>query len=619
MRFTTLRSQTIAILAISLILLPATAAASNEKVLHTFIGGSDGSYPVAGLIADAAGNMYGTTRYGGVNASGTVFKLTPSGGTWNESVIYSFAGGNDGSSPAAALIMDKAGNLYGTTRLGGPAGAGTVFELSPSGNSWTEAVLYSFTGGADGGSPQGALTLRAGSLFGTTPGGGALGNGAVFRLGQVNGKWQEHVLYSFAGGSNDGAYPYGAVVFDKAGSLYGTTESGGPNQAGSVFELQHSNGAWTEKVLYFFTGNLDGGTLDAGVIFDSAGNLYGTTASGGKNSVGTVFELVSANGAWTEQVLYNFTGAADGGFPSAGLVMDKNGNLFSTTYVGGTNSSGTVFQLTPSAGGWTETVLYSFSGGDDGGFPLAGVLLRNGHVFGTTVEGGSSQSGVAFEVTHPQSRPAYCKPCLFYGGDFDTSSPAADTFANENILPGGSATLSQIYSPFEVPAGETWKVTGLFVNSIAYPTKLDPATTPWEIRTGIPQAGGNGGTLVASGKARATMNATGRNLGGVPEYTILVSWKTPVVLQPGIYWENVTPQCTNPNNSQCTAQGFTGFLESDMETMYGFNGYGPAEPWQDSFWNAPDFGLTWANTYQVHLQRGEPGGDAFSAGVIGTK
>jgi hypothetical protein len=147
---------------------------------------------------------------------------------------------------------------------------------------------------------------------------------------------------------------------------------------------------------------------------------------------------------------------------------------------------------------------------------------------------------------------------------------------------------------------------------------LDPVATPWEIRTGIPPGGGNGGTLVASGTNNATMTPTGRNLNGVPEYTILVKFPTPVLLQPGLYWENVTPQCTDLNNSQCTAQGFTGFLESDMETMYGLNAWGLPEPWQDSFWNAPDFGLFWANTYQVHLQRGEPGGDAFSAGVIGT-
>jgi hypothetical protein len=208
---------------------------------------------------------------------------------------------------------------------------------------------------------------------------------------------------------------------------------------------------------------------------------------------------------------------------------------------------------------------------------------------------------------------------LFYGGDFDATSPAADTFANENTIPGNFQTLSQIYSPFVVPAGETWKVTGLFINSIAYPTALDPAATPWEIRTGIPKDGGTGGTLVASGTNNATMTPTGRSLNGIPEYTIEVTWTTPVVLGPGTYWENVTPQCTNPNNAQCTAEGFSGFLESDMETMYGLNGIGSPEPWQDSYSNSASFGLTWENTYTVHQQRGEPGGDAFSAGVIGTK
>ena len=217
-----------------------------------------------------------------------------------------------------------------------------------------------------------------------------------------------------------------------------------------------------------------------------------------------------------------------------------------------------------------------------------------------------------------QGPPAYCNPCLFYGGDFDINNPKADTFANENIIPGGSPIISQIYSPFLVPKGQTWVVTGLFINSIAYPTALDPAATPWEIRKRIPLKGGNGGKLIASGTANGTMTPTGRNLNGTPEYTILVMLDSPVTLKPGRYWENVTPQCTDSNNPQCTAQGFTGFLESDMETKGGFNGYGGAEPWRDSFWNAPNFGLFWANTYQVHLQRGEPGGDAFSAGVIGT-
>jgi len=397
-----MRTTSLAILAISLLLSVNLSAASHETVLHSFAGGADGSYPVAGLI-DKAGNLYGTTRYGGANGSGTVFKLTKSGKLWNETVIYSFAGGNDGRSPAASVIMDAAGNLYGTTRFGGPADAGTVFELSPSGSSWTETVLYAFTGGNDGGDPQAALTLKGKSLYSTTPQGGASGNGVVFQLTPVNGTWQETVLYSFAGGNNDGAYPCGAVIFDKKGNMYGTAESGGPNQAGAVFELQYSRKAktWTEQILHFFNGNTDGSNINAGVLFDSAGNLYGITTSGGTYMAGTVYELVPSGGSWTESVLYNFTGGLDGGFPSAGLVMDKNGNLFSTAFNGGTNGYGTVFQLTPSGGAWTETVLYNFTGGYDGAFPLASLMIKGGNLYGTTVEGGTGQLGVAFEVSHP--------------------------------------------------------------------------------------------------------------------------------------------------------------------------------------------------------------------------
>jgi len=613
-----MRWQPLTFLVLSVAFSAGNALASNEKILHTFTTG-DGSYPVAGLIADPSGNLYGTTRYGGANGQGTVFELTNSKGVWNETILYSFAGGDDGASPSGSVVFDTAGNLYGTTRLGGPDNDGTVFKLARVNGEWKESVLYSFTGGNDGGSPQAALTIVGNALIGTTPGGGANGNGTVFGLRMVNGQWQEEVLYSFVGGSSDGAYPYSTLILDKAGNIYGTTESGGPNQAGSVFELSQSGSKWNEKVLYFFTGNLDGGSVNAGVIFDKAGNLYGTTTSGGNYNSGTIFELTNSNGTWKESVLYNFTGGNDGGFPYDAPVLDQNGNLFGTTFNGGLYGYGTVFQLTPSAGAWTETVLHTFAAGSDGALPLASVLIYKNGLFGVTTEGGSNSTGVVFSVGRLEAAPSYCTPCLFYGGDFDPSSPAADTFANENIYPGGSETLSQIYSPFTVPAGQMWKVTGLFINTIAYPTALDPVATPWEIRTKIPKAGGSGGTLFASGTANATMTATGRSLNGVPEYTILLTWTTPVVLPPGTYWENVTPQCTNLNNAQCTAQGFTGFLESDMETMYGLNGWGPPEPWQDTFWNAPDFGLFWANTYQVHLQRGEPGGDAFSAGVIGTK
>ena len=396
-----MRHHMMTVVAASLVFtLGAAVAASCETVLHSFLGGTDGSYPAAGVI-DQAGNIYGTTRYGGANGFGTVFKLTQSGGVWTETVIYNFAGGNDGDSPAASLVMDAGGNLYGTTRLGGPANAGTVFELLPAGSSWTEKVLYAFTGGSDGGSPQAAVTLRGNALYGTTPGGGAKGNGNVFELKQVNGTWEERVLYSFAGGNNDGAYAYCQPVFDKLGNMYGTTASGGPNQEGTVFELQPTGKNWTETILHFFTGNSDGANVDDGVIMDSAGNLYGLTLSGGQYSSGTAYEMINSNGTWTEQVLYSFTGGLDGGFPSAGLAIDKSGNLFGTAFNGGTNGFGTVFELTPSAGTWTETVLYTFTGGNDGALPLSTPLVKGTHLLGTTVEGGTAQFGVVFEVPYP--------------------------------------------------------------------------------------------------------------------------------------------------------------------------------------------------------------------------
>ena len=188
-----------------------------------------------------------------------MYELTSSKGVWNETILYSFAGGDDGASPAASVVFDAAGNLYGTTRLGGPDNVGTVFKLARVNGEWKESVLYSFTGGNDGGSPQAALTIVGNALIGTTPEGGTNADGTVFGLQQVKGKWQQEVLYSFVGGSTDGAYPYSTLILDKAGNLYGTTESGGANQAGSVFELSESGTKWNEKILYFFTGNLDGG------------------------------------------------------------------------------------------------------------------------------------------------------------------------------------------------------------------------------------------------------------------------------------------------------------------------------------------------------------------------
>jgi uncharacterized repeat protein (TIGR03803 family) len=275
------------------------------------------------------------------------------------SVLYSFTGGSDGSSHNAALIMDKAGNLYGTTEFGGAAtcgvaGCGTVFRLDTSGN---ETVLHGFTGSpGDGANPNAALLMdKAGNLYGTTlygstgpciSPGGAAGCGTVFKLDRSG---NETVLHTFTGSGGDGANPFAALIMDKVGNLYGTTESGGTGKClgvapgcGTVFKLDTSG---NETVLHSFAGPAgDGSTPVASLIMDKAGNLYGTTAQGGAFNFGTVFKLDTSG---NETILYSFTGGSDGCLPPAALIIDKEGNLYSTTIGGGVCGYGTVFKLVP--------------------------------------------------------------------------------------------------------------------------------------------------------------------------------------------------------------------------------------------------------------------------------
>jgi uncharacterized repeat protein (TIGR03803 family) len=392
----------------------------SESVLYSFCSASnctDGANPVAGLIQDAAGNLYGTTTAGGdVNDFGTVFKLLPpaqQGGTWAEMVLHRF-NCTDGAVPNAALIQDATGNLYGTTKGGGSTcnyplspGDGTVFKLD---NTGQESVLYSFTGGADGSAPVSDLIQdAAGNLYGTTIDlyGGA-NVGTVFKLDNTD---KETVLYGFTGGA-DGAEPYGGLVEDAAGNLYGTTYYGGANNSGTVFKLDNTG---QETVLNSFTGGADGGFPPAGLVRDAAGNLHGTTESGGNlNCIsgklapgcGTVFE-VDNTGNFT--VLYTFCSASnctDGSNPFAGLIQDATGNLYGTTRFGGANVSpngfggGAVFKLLPPAqqgGTWTESVLYSFCSASkctDGYLP-EGRLVQDaaGNLYGTTQDGGANAHG----------------------------------------------------------------------------------------------------------------------------------------------------------------------------------------------------------------------------------
>ena len=347
-------------------LMPNGDGSWTESVLYSFQGGTDGAFPQAGLISDQAGNLYGTAGFGGNMNQGAVFELTPHrDGSWTESVLYSFCSTtscNDGSGPLASLISDPAGNLYGTTRFGGTYGVGTVFQLTRNGGNWTESVLLSFPGvsGRGGAEPLAGLIFdSAGSLYGTTAEGGYYKKcdprcGVVFRLTpKADGSWTETVLSRFRGGAS-GALPLAGLVFDATGNLYGTTFRGGDISAcggfgcGVAFELEHeADGSWKEKVLHQFKGK-DGADPASGLTFDRSGNLYGTTESGGDlnfcqgSGCGVVFRLApNSSGGWSETRVHTFGGVFGG--PAAGVIFDAAGNLYGTT-IGG---NGTVYEITP--------------------------------------------------------------------------------------------------------------------------------------------------------------------------------------------------------------------------------------------------------------------------------
>jgi uncharacterized repeat protein (TIGR03803 family) len=387
----TLRSIS-SVIALAVFLIPGffLAHAQTETVLYNFTGEPDGSYPFAGLVRDGKGNLYGTTTSGGAFNQGAVFVVSKRGA---EKVLYSFQGGSDGSYPNGALLRDKAGNLYGTTSFGGGTtactnGCGTIFQVTPSGD---ENILYRFTGGSDGSKPQSALIRDAkGNLYGTASGGGDFFWGTVFKLLPAA---ILTTLYAFTG-NLDGGFPYGSLVRDSKGNLYGTTQDMGALYAGTVFEISKSG---AETVLYSFAGGSDGEFPQAGLVRDPEGNLYGTTLTGGgstgcSGSCGTVFKVTPAG---DETVLYRFTGGTDGGNPLCVLARDKDGNLYGTTPIAG-SSQGTVFEIT--AGG-KQKVLYSFSGAADGANPIGGVIRDGkGNLYGNAYQSGKNGFGAVFKV-----------------------------------------------------------------------------------------------------------------------------------------------------------------------------------------------------------------------------
>jgi uncharacterized repeat protein (TIGR03803 family) len=332
------------------------------NTLVTF-DGTSGSYPMAGLIKDSNGNFYGTASQGGSADAGTVFAMGLVAGKWVLTAIYSFDGNAGGSQPLCDLVRDKAGALYGTTYAGGNYGLGTVFMLTQSGTSWNETVLYSFSNsvGSSGSRPAAGLHMdSSGDLFGTTVAGGTYGLGNVFELTQTGGVWTGKNLYSFKGGS-DGAGPFAEVIADQAGNLYGTTDGGGTGtntictpQCGTTFELKQSGSDWTETVLYDFgSSSTDGYNPVAALRFNGSDALYGTTEYGGTQyehqlGLGTVFELKQTNGVWAETVLHNFeNNHHDGVEPVGAVVVDKAGSIYGTTLEGGNDDLGALYQVIP--------------------------------------------------------------------------------------------------------------------------------------------------------------------------------------------------------------------------------------------------------------------------------
>ena len=363
--------------------------AGQETVLFSFPGATDGADPAAGVTRDAAGDLYGATSQSGLYSHGTVYTVSASG---TESVLYNFTGGADGAEPQGAVTLDTAGNVYGTTLYGGngPGCAncityGVVYKVNPAGQ---ESVIYGFQGGADGYMPSsGVIRDAAGNLYGTTSEGGASGYGLVYKIDSSGVKT---TLYSFTG-TTDGAYPEGGVIRDAAGNFYGTAEQGGAFGLGVIYKLDT---AGQFAVLHSFTGNPDGGFPTSGLIIDSAGNLYGTASGGGAYTAGDVYKLSSA-GQLT--VLYTFTGHADGYGPSGGVIRDAAGSLYGCTGSGGLAGYGVVYKILPDE---SESVLYSFTGAQDGSNPTGSLTAdRSGNLYGATMAGGTGMDGVVFELT----------------------------------------------------------------------------------------------------------------------------------------------------------------------------------------------------------------------------
>ncbi len=469
---------------------PQRAAAASEKVLHSFVPHGNG-VGVFDMISDAAGNLY-VASGGGSHNVGMILKFMPEPhGAWTRTVLYEFKSGVPDFSAPFGLNLDAAGNLYGLTSGGGAYGFGTLFELMPSANGeWTEQVLYDFTNNSAGQFWFGLAMDATGNFYGATYDTGGATRGSVFQLTQSSGGvWTENVLHTFTGGA-DGGVPSG-LVLDRTGNVYGLAQSGGSSENGLVFQFTPSqSGGWTETVLHNFAGGSDGSSpWYSKLMFDDAGNLYGTTLAGGSaagcsvsGGCGTVFELrPGSNGQWAETILYTFGNIwSSTNYPS-GVVFDSAGNLFGTTGEGGTHDwcnsgCGTVFELSPSRSGlWSESILHDFTGKMDGSGPNGGVMVgATGQLFGSTLQGGAGGAGgingTMFEISpgvSPTLKILYDFPFSDGGNPYAglTVGPLGSFYGTTNF--GGSSGYGAVYEL--APSGHGgWKETPIYSKFVAY-------------------------------------------------------------------------------------------------------------------------------------------------------
>src|SRR5215216_5698064 len=384
----------------------AAGAGGTVNVIYSFAGDEDGEYADTDLEADRAGNIYGTTVLGGDFGGGTVFQLSPTATGWVHTVLYGFTGGVDGGEPYKGVTLDRAGNLYGTAVTGGSGscegGCGVAYKLTKCGGTWTQTVIHAFTGGDDGSGPGARVTVdRSGNVYGMTPTGGANGLGTIYKVHPHRGTWIFQVIHTFTGGSDGSSGSAGRMILSH-GRLYGAATTGGNYGSGVVFELTPTSvGEWNFRTLYSFHGQPDGSFPYGALLRAASGGFYGTTYYGGQNGIGAVYELSPRLvGEWDERVIYSFQDGSDGNSPISNLVVGSGGILFGTTSEGG-SGSGTMFKLAPAGGGmWNESVVHPFAGAPDGAFPYNGMVAGPaGHFYGATVHGGDDDEGSIYEFT----------------------------------------------------------------------------------------------------------------------------------------------------------------------------------------------------------------------------